>query len=97
MSASADDGAEALVGTPLTPEAVAHIHHDGGTMLGSSRGEQDLVEIVDALEANAIGILFAVGGDGTLRGALRIVAEIERRGDGQERQREAEGRGAVAA
>ena len=64
----------------LTPEAVAHIHHDGGTMLGSSRGAQDPGEIVDNLEANGIGILFVVGGDGTMRGALAVTAEIERRG-----------------
>jgi 6-phosphofructokinase 1 len=64
----------------LTPEVVAHVHHDGGTMLGASRGEQDPLEIVDNLEANAIGVLFVVGGDGTLRGALRIAAEIGRRG-----------------
>jgi 6-phosphofructokinase 1 len=49
-------------------------------MLGSSRGEQDTGEVVDNLEANGIGILFVVGGDGTLRGALRVAAEIERRG-----------------
>ena len=64
----------------LTPESVVHIHHDGGTLLGSSRGEQDPAEMVDTLEANGIGILFVVGGDGTLRGALRIVEEVARRG-----------------
>jgi 6-phosphofructokinase 1 len=68
------------VPVPLTPEVVAHIHHDGGTMLGSSRGEQDIGEVVDNLEANGIGILFVVGGDGTLRGALEVTAEIARRG-----------------
>ena len=68
------------VPVPLTPEVVAHIHHDGGTMLGSSRGEQDTGEVVDNLEANGIGILFVVGGDGTLRGALKVTAEVERRG-----------------
>jgi 6-phosphofructokinase 1 len=68
------------VPVPLTPEVVAHIHHDGGTMLGSSRGEQDIGEVVDNLEANGIGILFVIGGDGTLRGALRLAAEVERRG-----------------
>jgi 6-phosphofructokinase 1 len=63
----------------LTPEVVAHIHHDGGTMLGSSRGSQDTAEIVDNLEANGIGILFVVGGDGSMRGALAVAAEVERR------------------
>jgi 6-phosphofructokinase 1 len=65
---------------PLTPAWVADIHHEGGTILGTSRGEQDPRAMVDRLEALGIGILFAVGGDGTLRGAMRLVAEIDRRG-----------------
>jgi 6-phosphofructokinase 1 len=64
----------------LTPSWVADIHHEGGTILGTSRGEQDAREMVDTLEKHGIGILFAVGGDGTLRGAMRLVAEIDRRG-----------------
>ncbi len=64
----------------LTPESVAHIHHDGGTVLGTSRGSQEPSEIVDNLEANGIGILFVLGGDGSMRGALRISAEIQQRG-----------------
>ena len=64
----------------LTPETVAHIHHEGGTMLGSSRGSQDPAEMVDNLEANGIGILFVIGGDGTMNGAVRVCAEIARRG-----------------
>jgi 6-phosphofructokinase 1 len=64
----------------LTAPWVADIHHEGGTILGTSRGEQDARAMVDTLEAQGIGILFAVGGDGTLRGAIRIVAEIDRRG-----------------
>jgi 6-phosphofructokinase 1 len=64
----------------LTPEAVADIHHEGGTILGTSRGEQDPRAMVDTLEALGIGILFAIGGDGTLRGAMRVVGEIDRRG-----------------
>ena len=63
----------------LTPESVAHVHHEGGTVLGTSRGSQDPAEIVDHLEANGIGALFVVGGDGSLAGALRIAAEVRRR------------------
>lgn len=63
----------------LTPESVARIHHEGGTILGSSRGAQDPEEVVDHLQALRIGVLFVVGGDGTLRGALEIAREIERR------------------
>jgi len=64
----------------LTPEYVAHIHHDGGTVLGTSRGSQEPAEIVDNLEANGIDILFVIGGDGTLNGARRVCAEITQRG-----------------
>jgi 6-phosphofructokinase 1 len=64
----------------LTPEVVARIHDAGGTILGSSRGPQDVTEMVDTLEDKGIGILFAVGGDGTLRGAHAISEEIRKRG-----------------
>jgi 6-phosphofructokinase 1 len=65
---------------PLTPDTVSRIHHQGGTILGSSRGEQDPVNVVNTLEALGIDMLFVIGGDGTIRGAMQIVAEIERRG-----------------
>jgi 6-phosphofructokinase 1 len=64
----------------LGAESVAHIHHQGGTILGSSRGSQAPAEVVDNLEANGINMLFVVGGDGTIRGAMQLAAEIERRG-----------------
>lgn len=70
------------VGQPpisLTPGIVTNIHRDGGTMLGSSRGPQDSSDIVDFLERMRINIVFAIGGDGTQRGALDIATEIERR------------------
>lgn len=63
----------------LTPAVVDRIHEQGGTILGSSRGNQDIGEMVDTLERMNIGILFTVGGDGTLRGASAISQEIERR------------------
>jgi 6-phosphofructokinase 1 len=59
---------------------VESIHENGGTILGSSRGPQDVAEMVDTLERLGVGILFAVGGDGTLRGASALSAEISRRG-----------------
>ena len=64
----------------LTPESVARIHHQGGTILGSSRGSQEPGEVVDNLEALGINVLFVVGGDGTIRGAMQLTAEIARRG-----------------
>jgi 6-phosphofructokinase 1 len=63
----------------LTPELVQDIHQQGGTILGSSRGSQDVSEMVDTLEQMNVGILFTIGGDGTLRGASAIAEEIRRR------------------
>jgi 6-phosphofructokinase 1 len=64
----------------LTPETVNGIHAVGGSILGSSRGAQDPAEMVDTLRALGVGILFAIGGDGTLRGAQKIGDEAARRG-----------------
>ncbi|MFN8258605.1 MAG: ATP-dependent 6-phosphofructokinase [Bacteroidales bacterium] len=63
----------------LTPKMVDAIHLTGGTFLGSSRGNQDVAQIVDTLEIMNINILFCIGGDGTLRGAHAIHEEIEKR------------------
>ena len=70
------------VGLPpldLTPEMVTNIHREGGTLLGSSRGPQDVSEIVDFLERMRINVLFTIGGDGTQRGAFDIATEVDRR------------------
>jgi len=64
----------------LTPGSVARIHEQGGTILGSSRGPQDVSEMVDTLERMNVGILFTIGGDGTLRGAQAISEEAGKRG-----------------
>ncbi len=64
----------------LTPASVGRIHENGGTILGSSRGPQDPVEMAKTLVELKIGILFAVGGDGTLRGAQKIAEEAARQG-----------------
>jgi len=64
----------------LTLDAVSHIGELGGTILASSRGPQDPARMVDTLEELGIGILFAIGGDGTLKGAGAIAAEAARRG-----------------
>jgi 6-phosphofructokinase 1 len=63
----------------LTPESVVQIHEMGGSILGSSRGPQDIEAIVDCLERLNIGILFMIGGDGTLKAATNIVEEIKKR------------------
>ena len=64
----------------LVPDAVRRIHEMGGSILGSSRGPQPPAAIVDGLERRGVSILFAIGGDGTLRGAHAICGEISRRG-----------------
>jgi 6-phosphofructokinase 1 len=64
----------------LTPQVVDTLHEQGGTLLGSSRGPHDPAGMVDTLERLGVGILFVLGGDGGLRGASAIHAEIERRG-----------------
>jgi 6-phosphofructokinase 1 len=66
----------------LTPDNVGGINEYGGTILGTSRGNQDPNEIVDCLEQLSINVLFVIGGDGSMRGALKIaevVAERDRR------------------
>jgi 6-phosphofructokinase 1 len=64
----------------LTPDAVNRIHEIGGTILGSSRGPQDPAEMARTLVDMKIGILFAIGGDGTFRGAQKIAEEAGRQG-----------------
>ncbi|MEM7355585.1 MAG: ATP-dependent 6-phosphofructokinase, partial [Acidobacteriota bacterium] len=63
----------------LDPHTVETIHQRGGTLLGTSRGPRDVGGMVDELVRWNIGILFTVGGDGTLSGASAIAEEIERR------------------
>jgi 6-phosphofructokinase 1 len=69
----------ALTPIELTTRRVSQIHEVGGTVLGSSRGPQPVVEMVDTLERLGIQLLFTIGGDGTLRGAHSIVEEIQRK------------------
>lgn len=65
----------------LTPDTVEDIHRKGGTILGSSRGYGDCTnQIVDSLERMNINALFAIGGDGTQKGALNLSKEIKKRG-----------------
>jgi 6-phosphofructokinase 1 len=64
----------------LTPSRVTTIMNMGGSILGSSRGAQDIERVADCLEVNNIGILFMVGGDGTLMAASKIADTIAQRG-----------------
>ncbi len=64
----------------LSPSTVVNIHERGGVVIGSSRGPEDIDEIVDTLERMHIGILFMIGGDGTLKAATCIADTILERG-----------------
>ena len=63
----------------LNPERVSYIHELGGTILSSSRGRYKIEEMVDTLQQLNVNILFAIGGDGTLRGAELMAQEIKTR------------------
>jgi len=64
----------------LNPDVVDTIHELGGTILGSSRGQQPTEEMVDTLERMNINILFCIGGDGSLRCARDVAEEVKKRG-----------------
>lgn len=64
----------------LTTERVNDIHLRGGDILSSSRGPQDVDEMVDSLHRMGIGVLFTIGGDGTLRGSRDMAEAIKKRG-----------------
>ena len=63
----------------LNPDIVDTIHELGGTILGSSRGQQPTDEMVDTLVRMNINVLFCIGGDGSLRCARDIAEECRRR------------------
>ncbi len=64
---------------PLTYDFVRTIQNEGGSVLGTSRGAEDAAVIVDRLAEMKIDMLFCIGGDGTLRGANAIAAEVYKR------------------
>ncbi len=64
----------------LGPKSVAPILDLGGTILGSSRGPQNIDDVVTRLEELGINILFMIGGDGTLVASMKIAEEVSRRG-----------------
>jgi 6-phosphofructokinase 1 len=55
------------------------MHGRGGSFLGMSRGGQPIEEVVDTLERQNIGVLFMIGGDGTLHAAKQVYEEITAR------------------
>ncbi|MBN1171267.1 MAG: ATP-dependent 6-phosphofructokinase [Micromonosporaceae bacterium] len=65
----------------LTPDLVGDIDEQGGTILGTSRGGQDSEKIVDCLERMDVDVLFVIGGDGSMRGAMQIAQIAQKRDD----------------
>jgi 6-phosphofructokinase 1 len=65
----------------LTPDSVSRIHNTGGSILASSRGPQKPAAMVAYLRKLGVNLLFAIGGDGTLRGAHAINEEASRQGE----------------
>lgn len=63
----------------LTEDVVDPIHEIGGSILGSSRGQEDVKTIVDSLKQLGINLLFCIGGDGTSRCAHEVACEIKSR------------------
>jgi len=64
----------------LEAEDVQLIHHEGGTILGSSRGGMDKNAIMDAIIEKGYNQVYIIGGDGTHRGAGLVYDEVRRRG-----------------
>jgi 6-phosphofructokinase 1 len=57
----------------LIPDLVEDIHMEGGTMLASSRGGADDIELlINTLQDLKVNVLYTIGGDGTQRGAHAI-------------------------
>ncbi|KAM0943051.1 putative 6-phosphofructokinase [Dioscorea sansibarensis] len=63
----------------LEPKMVDSWHKRGGTALATSRGGFDLEKIVDAIEKRGFNQVYVIGGDGTMRGAVKIFHEIQHR------------------
>ncbi|KNA13347.1 hypothetical protein SOVF_117860 [Spinacia oleracea] len=63
----------------LTTKMVHNWHKQGGTALETSRGGFDLSRIVDSIEHHGFNHVYIIGGDGTMRGAVKIYEEICRR------------------
>lgn len=64
---------------PLSPRRVHSWHQRGGTALETSRGGFDLEKIVNAIQDRGFNQVYIIGGDGTMRGAVEIFNEIQRR------------------
>lgn len=60
----------------LDPDVVSNIHHFGGSLIGTSRGPQEVDDMITTLQREKVSILFTIGGDGTLKGAKALSERI---------------------
>ncbi|XP_058202427.1 ATP-dependent 6-phosphofructokinase 2 [Rhododendron vialii] len=63
----------------MGPEMVHDWHKKGGTELQTSRGGFDLDRIVNAIQDRGYNQVYIIGGDGTMRGAVKLFDEIRRK------------------
>lgn len=63
----------------LTEDSVKDIASLQGTILGTSRGPQDVDDMINNLLKYQVNVLFVIGGDGTLKGAMAISKRIKER------------------
>ncbi|OIT37439.1 PREDICTED: ATP-dependent 6-phosphofructokinase 2 [Nicotiana attenuata] len=63
----------------LNRKMVDDWHKRGGTVLETSRGGFDLNKIVNAIQDHGFNQVYIIGGDGTMRGAVKIFEEVKQR------------------
>ena len=63
----------------LSADVVKDCHHQGGSILGSSRGGFDIPKMLDFLSHHRVNQLYIIGGDGTHRGANALSQAITER------------------
>lgn len=68
--------------TGLDGQALERLAHQPAAALGGSRfrpGDEDFVRMVANLQSAEIGVVFLIGGNGTMAGAQRLAAEAQSR------------------
>ena len=60
----------------LYPSTVKKIHHQGGTIIGSSRSSFDIDRFIEYLMLRNINHLYVIGGNGTHKGTAKIAKVI---------------------
>lgn len=74
------DPSKGIEPVELSCEFVDHIHRQGGTVLGTSRGPVDVAVAVKNLQRLGVNMLFTIGGDGTQRGGNDLYSQAKAQG-----------------